>query len=121
MRVISQKSRPVLIDLPYEKIAVSQSYAEPNKIIGYDPMTSPDRFFYLAEYSTPEKAVKAMQKLHEFYTRVFVLNDAPNTEESIDKLQKLNSSLLAWQPYHKDSSIEIVNNLVFRFPEEDEL
>lgn len=67
MRVISQKGMPVIIDLPYESIAVSQSYKEPNNIIGFDLKAKDDDVFYLATYSTPEKAEKAMQKLHNCY------------------------------------------------------
>lgn len=68
MRVISQKGMPVIIDLPYERIAVSQSYKEPNNIIGFDLKAKDDDVFYLATYSTPEKAEKAMQKLHNKYS-----------------------------------------------------
>ena len=67
MRIISQKGMPVIIDLPYESIAVSQSYKEPNNIIGFDLKAKDDDVFYLATYSTPEKAEKAMQKLHNYY------------------------------------------------------
>ena len=67
MRVISQKGMPVVIDLPYERIGVSQSYKEPNNIIGFDLRAKDDDVFYLATYSTPEKAEKAMQKLHNCY------------------------------------------------------
>lgn len=67
MRVISQKGMPVVIDLPYEYIAVSQSMKEPSCIIAYD-ITARDGFFFrMARYSTPEKAEKAMQKLHNCY------------------------------------------------------
>ena len=67
MRVISQKDMPVIIDLPYERIGVSQSCEDPNYIIGFDTAASDDDYFYLARYSTPEKAEKAMQKLHNCY------------------------------------------------------
>ena len=67
MRVISQRGMPVIIDLPYEQIGVSQLYEEPNKIIGFDVMATGDNFFYLAKYSTPDKSEKAMQKLYRQY------------------------------------------------------
>ena len=68
MRVISQKGMPVIIDLPYERIGVSQSYEDPNYIIGFDTAASDDDYFYLARYSTPEKADKAMGECRRCYS-----------------------------------------------------
>ena len=68
MRVISQKDMPVIIDLPYERIGVSQSYEDPNYIIGFDTDASDDDYFYLARYSTPEKAEKAMGECRRCYS-----------------------------------------------------
>ena len=67
MRIISQNGMPVIIDLPYERIGISQSYKEPNYIIGFDTLANDDDCFYLAKYSTPEKAEKVMQMLHNCY------------------------------------------------------
>lgn len=114
MRVISQNG---LIDVPYEMTAL-RFY---DGLIKMNMIGDTGKGSIIAQYSTQEKAEKAMQKLHEFYMGVFVLNDAPNTEESIDKLQNLNQSFFSLQPYKKESSIEIVGNSVFRFPEEEEL
>lgn len=67
MRVISQKGMPVMTDIPYEKVVISQSMIEPNKIVAWDFFGGEDTIILMAEYSTPEKAEKAMQKLHECY------------------------------------------------------
>lgn len=96
MRIISQKGMPVIIDLPYEKIGISQEYKEPNNIIGYDLMAEDESVFYLAQYSTPEKAEKAMKKLHEDYAYSW----------------KIEHGL---QTYYGDEPV------VFRFPQEDDL
>ena len=67
MRVISQKCMPVITDIPYEKVAVSQSMREPNKIIAWDVAAGENNIILMAEYSTQEKAEKAMKKLHICY------------------------------------------------------
>lgn len=96
MRVISQKGMPVVIDLPYERIGVSQSYKEPNNIIGFDLRAKDDDVFYLATYSTLEKAEKAMRELHDNYSYLW----------------KIEHGLVS---YYADETI------AFRFPQEDEI
>ena len=130
MRVISQKGMPVIIDLPYESIAVSQSYKEPNNIIGFDLKAKDDDVFYLATYSTPEKAEKAMQKLHEAYSPepLFIHKDVSPDERAAageiswtQALDEMHTGMFV-QPI-PNSSVEQVytGNIVFRFPREDEL
>lgn len=130
MRVISQKGMPVIIDLPYESIVVSQSYKEPNNIIGFDLKAKDDDVFYLATYSTPEKAEKAMQKLHEAYAPepLFIHKDVSPYERAAagemswtQALNEVNTNLIV-RPI-QNSSIEHVytGNVVFRFPKEDEI
>ena len=130
MRVISQKGMPVIIDLPYERIGVSQSYEDPNYIIGFDTDASDDDYFYLARYSTPEKAEKAMQKLHEAYAPepLFIYKDVSPYERAAagemswaQALDEMHTGMFV-RPI-PDSSIEQVytGNIVFRFPREDEI
>ena len=57
-----------MTDIPYEKVVISQSMIEPNKIVAWDFFGGEDNIILMAEYSTPEKAEKAMQMLHEAYT-----------------------------------------------------
>ena len=130
MRIISQKGMPVIIDLPYERIGVSQSYEDPNYIIVFDTAASDDDYFYLARYSTPEKAEKAMQKLHEAYAPepLFIHKDVSPYERAAagemswtQALNEVNTNLIV-RPI-QNSSIEQVytGNIVFRFPQEDEI
>ena len=96
MRVISQKGMPVMTDIPYEKVVISQSMIEPNKIVAWDFFGGEDNIILMAEYSAPEKAEKAMQKLHDDYAYAW----------------KIEHGL---QTYYGDESI------VFRFPQDAEL
>lgn len=59
MRVISQNGN----DYPYDSIAVSCE----DRVIYARPIFNVDRRYLLAQYSTPEKAEKAMQRMFNCY------------------------------------------------------
>ena len=120
MRVISQKGMPVIIDLPYERIGISQSYKDPNYIIGFDIDASDDNYFYLARYSTPEKAEKAMQKLHECYTGVILLQNAGFPDDAAEQLKSMKNGFICVNNQADNVRIEPLHT-VFRFPQEDEI
>lgn len=68
MRILSQSG---MIDLPYESIGVSINYKNNKEIIvypagGYAP---DDGYWIMAEYSSQEKAQKAMELLHKEYKK----------------------------------------------------
>ena len=120
MRVISQKGMPVIIDLPYERIGVSQSYKEPNNIIGFDLKAEDDDVFYLATYSTPEKAEKAMQKLHECYTGVLLMQNVDLPEDMAEQLKNMTTEFICVNSREDNVRIEPLR-MVFGFPQEDKL
>ena len=62
MRIISQDGK---IDLPYEQISISIDYDDEMAIIAY--AVSSGTIWELAEYSTKEKAEKAMEELRTEY------------------------------------------------------
>lgn len=64
MRVISQDGR---IDLPYEQIVVVNNTVDEMAIIAYAVNSYDDTVWKLAEYSTKEKAEKAMEELRTEY------------------------------------------------------
>lgn len=130
MRVISQKGMPVMTDIPYEKVVISQSMIEPNKIVAWDFFGGEDNIILMAEYSTPEKAEKAMQKLHEAYAPepMFIHKDVSPYERAAagemswaQALDEMHTGMFV-RPI-PDSSIEQVytGNIVFRFPQDDEI
>ena len=59
MRIIDQNG----CDYPYESIAISYG----DGIIYARPISNMDKRYLIAEYSAPEKAEKAMQKLNDDY------------------------------------------------------
>ena len=69
MRIISQSG---LLDVPYELIAISPYSGNMTTIVGTFPGNDPakgDRIYILGEYSTEEKAIKAMEMCREQYER----------------------------------------------------
>ena len=67
MRIISQNG---LLDVPYELIAISPYSGNMATIIGTFPgndLGKGDRIYILGEYSTEEKAIKAMEMCRENY------------------------------------------------------
>ena len=67
MRVISQDGR---VDFPYEKVMVEIDPSNMCDILLTTPeMAAMSQAFTAAEYSTPEKATKAMQMLHSTYLK----------------------------------------------------
>lgn len=126
MRVISQDGN---IDVPYEQISIevrdNEIWCGYNATLGKDCIAK--RF---AIYSTEEKAEKSMQKLHEAYAPepLFIHKDvSPDkraTAGEISWAQALDEmhTRMFVRPI-PDSSIEQVytGNVVFRFPQEDEI
>lgn len=64
MRIISQDGK---FDMPYEIMAVSISNRDAKKIIAWSVSVEADISIEMAEYSTEEKALKAMDMMHTEY------------------------------------------------------
>ena len=122
MRIIDQNG----CDYPYESIVISHG----DGIVYARPISNMDNRYLLAEYSTPEKAEKAMQKLHEAYAPepLFIHKDVSPYERAAagemswtQALNEVNTNLIV-RPI-QNSSIEQVytGNVVFRFPQDDEI
>lgn len=122
MRIIDQNG----CDYPYESIAISHG----DGIIYARPISNMDKRYFLAKYSTQEKAEKAMQMLHEAYAPepLFIHKDVSPYERAAagemswaQALNEVNTNLII-RPI-QNSSIEQVytGNVVFRFPQEDEI
>lgn len=112
MRIISQNEE---LDLPYENIVVE---IMDSVIVAYTPMTNPLR---MAQYKSQEKAEKAMQMLHEAYTGApFIVNNAVFPEGFDEQLKNMKSGIITVHDREDNVRIEPMN-IVFRFPQEDEI
>ena len=113
MRVISQNG----CDYPYESIAISHG----DGIIYARPISNMDKRYFIAQYSTPEKAEKAMQMLHEAYTGApLIMNNAVFPEGFDEQLKNMRSGFITVVDHGDNVRIEPMN-IVFRFPQEDEI
>ena len=115
MRIISQKGL-CRRDIPYEHSAFYMStsgthiYANCNGVV-----------YSLAEYSTVEKAEKAMQMLHEAYTGApLIIKNIEVPDDFAEKLKALRNGIITIIDREDNVKIEPMN-IVFRFPQEDEI
>ena len=113
MRIIAQDG----CDYPYESIAISYG----DGIIYARPISNMDKRYFLAKYSTQEKAEKVMQMLHEAYTGApFIMNNAVFPEGFDEQLKNMKSGFITVVDHGDNVRIEPMN-IVFRFPQEDEI
>lgn len=66
MRIISQDGR---VDFPYEQFVVAIDATNEETILAFPVSVTDDVHFNLAEYSTKEKAEKAMEMLRTEYLK----------------------------------------------------
>lgn len=122
MRVISQDGAK---DFPYDNAWVSVYEGCINgrvyvrmQICGYDDSVD------VAEYSTKEKAKKAMEMLRSAYTgSVVMFQNVEPTEEVKKSLERRNTEIICASIDNQPSEIKFENhqNFYFQFPTEEEL
>ena len=113
MRVISQNG----CDYPYESIAISYG----DGIIYAIPISNMDKRYLIAQYSTQEKAEKALQMLHEAYTGApFIMKNVEVPVGFAEQLKNMKSGFITVVDHGDNVRIEQMN-IVFRFPSEDDI
>lgn len=127
MRVISQDGR---IDIPYDYFSLSMSWAKiaSGKVedrnvfsIVCHNLSSPNGT-KLAEYSTEEKAKKAMEMLRDAYIGTpIVMQNVDISEDVAREFERLKKCGIMVQTENQPSKIECISNAIFQFPAEEEL
>lgn len=122
MRVISQDGT---IDIPYEEVIIqrfeSRIYFLNKNLTGVEPLTDD---MQIAEYSTEEKAKKAMEMLRKAYVgRIVMFQNVEPTDE-LKEMPKIHGieaiyAILDNQP--QEIKFENHQNFYFQFPTEEEL
>ena len=113
MRIIDQDG----CDYPYESIVISHC----DGIISARPISNMDKRYFLAKYSTQEQAEKAMQLLHEAYTGApFIMKNVEVPVGFAEQLKNMRSGFITVVDHGDNVKIEPMN-IVFRFPQEDEI
>lgn len=112
MRIIDQNG----YDYPYESIVISHG----DGMICARPVSNMEKQYFLARYSSEQKAEKAMQKLHECYTGVLLMQNVSLPEDEAEQLKSMKSGFICVNNRTDNVRIEPMH-MVFRFPQEDEI
>ena len=112
MRIISQSGR---IDIPYEVAVVYVEYESIIAKVG-------DERYAMGNYSTEEKAVKAMKMLIDTYTGMpIVMQNVDISEDVAEEFERLKKCGIMVQTENQPSKVDFINNAVFQFPQDDEI
>ena len=112
MRVISQHGN---VDLPYEQIVVC--HAMESVIALYN-----GEKYVLGEYSSKEKAYKAMEMLREAYVGMpIVMQNVDISEDVAEEFERLKKCGIMVRAENQPSKVDFINNAVFQFPQDDEI
>lgn len=124
MRVISQDGT---IDMPYEVSSLSMAvgkYENVERTDIYCRNSSTAIGTKMAEYSSKEKAQKAMEMLRIAYTgSIAMFQNVEPTEEVNEVFKKCNTQVIYASLDNQPSEIKFENhqNFYFQFPTEEEL
>ena len=117
MRVISQDGR---LDFPYENSVVFIPPRE--ETIVRVQMIGDYESTMMAQYSTAEKAKKAMEMLRETYIGMpIVMQNVAISENVAKEFERLKKCGVMVRVEDQPSKVECVSNAVFQFPAEEEL
>ena len=112
MRVISQHGN---VDLPYEQIVVC--HAMESVIALYN-----EKKYVLGEYSSKEKAYKAMEMLREAYIGMpIVMQNVDVSEDMAKEFERLKKCGIMVRSENQPSKVDFINNAIFQFPQDDEI
>ena len=112
MRIISQSGR---IDIPYEMAVVYVEYESIIAKVG-------DERYAMGNYSTEEKAFKAMKMLIDTYTGMpIVMQNVDVSEDMAKEFEILKKCGIIVQAENQQSKVDFINNAVFQLPQDDEI
>lgn len=122
MRVISQDGT---MDFPYEYISLVVSIGkckDVEHVCIYCHNISAPHGTRLADYSSKAKSIKAMEMLREAYVGMPVVMQNVDISEDIAKeFKRLKKCGVIVQTENQPSKVDFINNVVFQFPQDDEI
>lgn len=113
MRIISQSG---LLDAPYELLAISSYSKNMATIVGTFPgndIGKGDRVYILGEYSTEEKAMKAMEMCREQYSQCEINKHL--IQKVADNLEGVSITFTG------EVRNQLADKYLFQFPADDEI
>ena len=112
MRVVSQHGN---VDLPYEQIVVCHAMESVLALYNGEK-------YVLGEYSSKEKAYKAMEMLRETYTGMpIVMQNVDVSEDMAKEFERLKKCGVMVRAENQPSKVDFINNAVFQFPQDNEI
>ena len=112
MRIISQSGR---IDIPYEMAVVYVEYESIIAKVG-------DERYAIGNYSTEEKAFKAVKMLIDTYTGMpIVMQNVDVSEDMAKEFERLKKCGIMVRAEKQPSKVDFISNAVFQFPQDDEI
>lgn len=120
MRVISQDGT---IDVPYEMVVIQRFrnaiYFLNRNLTGVEGLIND---IALAEYSTKEKAIKAMEMLREVYIGMPIVMQNVDISDDVKKeFERLKKCGVMVRAENQPPKVECVSNTIFQFPQDDEI
>lgn len=118
MRVISQDGT---LDVPYEMVTV-QRYGTTIYYLNTNLAEGELNGLTLGNYSTKEKATRAMEMLRDAYIGIpIVMQNVDISEDVAMEFERLKKCGIVVQTENQPSKIECISNAIFQFPTEEEL
>jgi chromosome condensin MukBEF MukE localization factor len=78
--------------------------------------------YVLGEYSSKEKAYKAMEMLREAYVGMpIVMQNVDISEDVAKEFERLKKCGVMVQIENQPSKVDFISNAVFQFPQDDEI
>lgn len=120
MRVISQDGT---IDVPYEMVVIQKFrnaiYFLNRNLSGVEDLIND---IELAEYSTEEKAIKAMEMLRKAYIGMPIVMQNVDVSDDVKKeFERLKKCGVMVRAENQPPKVECVSNTIFQFPQDDEI
>ena len=112
MRIISQSGR---IDIPYEVAVVYVEYESVIAKVG-------DERYAMGNYSTEEKAFKAVKMLIDTYTGMpIVMQNVDVSEDMAKEFERLKKCGIMVQTKNQPPKVDFINNAIFQFPQDEDV
>lgn len=119
MRVISQDGT---MDFPYKNSIVFIDTRAKDAAFVRMQAIGDNEASIMAQYSTEEKAKKAMEMLRDAYTGMpIVMQNVDISEDVAKEFERLKKCGVMVRAENQPSKIECISNAVFQFPTEEEL
>lgn len=117
MRVISQDGT---MDFSYEMSTIF-IYGRIENAIAIQPVGDSE-VSIIGRYSSKAKAIKAMEMLREAYVGMpIVMQNVDISDDVAKEYERLKKCGIMVQAENQPSKVDFINNIVFQFPQDDEI